>query len=185
MVQEARRSGGGRRAAGRARDRQGHHRGAGAGGRRARIDCRAGWRDGRGRRAARTDHRGCGRTVAPSKATPAPTGRPDQKTSTTAPINAADEEPRPRVPPKADGEPKSKLPADTPPAPSVRKLAAESGVEPVDRRRAPARTAASPRATCWRRSNGPQRRRPRSRNPPPRFRCARRRRRTMLRAKSA
>src|SRR6476620_8567155 len=31
---------------------------------------------------------------APTKATPVPTGRPDQKTATTAPINAADEEPR-------------------------------------------------------------------------------------------
>ena len=34
------------------------------------------------------------------------------------------------MPPKADGEPKSKLAPDTPVAPSVRKLAAESGVEP-------------------------------------------------------
>src|SRR6266487_676657 len=57
----------------------------------------------------------------------APTSRPDQKTSTTVPIDAADEELRPRVPPKADAEPRSKLPADTPLAPSVRKLAAESG----------------------------------------------------------
>ncbi len=73
---------------------------------------------------------GAAGTVAPSKATPAPTGRPDQKTSTTAPINAADEEPRLRVPPKADGEPKSKLAPETPLAPSVRKLAAETGVEP-------------------------------------------------------
>src|SRR5262244_2828264 len=40
---------------------------------------------------------------AAGKATPVPTGRPDQKTATTAPINAADEEPRPRKP-------------DTPPA---------------------------------------------------------------------
>jgi 2-oxoglutarate dehydrogenase E2 component (dihydrolipoamide succinyltransferase) len=73
---------------------------------------------------------GAAGTVAPIKATPVPTGRPDQKTPTTAPINAADEETRPRVPPKADGEPKSKLAPDTPVAPSVRKLAAESGVEP-------------------------------------------------------
>ncbi|MGA7485348.1 MAG: biotin/lipoyl-containing protein, partial [Xanthobacteraceae bacterium] len=34
--------------------------------------------------------------AAPSKTTPAPLGRPDQKTDTTAPINAAEEEPRPR-----------------------------------------------------------------------------------------
>jgi 2-oxoglutarate dehydrogenase E2 component (dihydrolipoamide succinyltransferase) len=65
---------------------------------------------------------------APSKTVPAPTGRPDQKTSTTAPINAADEEPKPRVPPKADAEPKSKRPDDAPMPPSVRKLAAESGM---------------------------------------------------------
>ena len=68
---------------------------------------------------------------APTKATPVPTGRPDQKTATTAPINAADEEPRLRVPPKADGAPQSKLPADTPLAPSVRKLATETGIEPA------------------------------------------------------
>jgi 2-oxoglutarate dehydrogenase E2 component (dihydrolipoamide succinyltransferase) len=35
------------------------------------------------------------------------------------------------VPPKADGAPQSKLPADTPLAPSVRKLATETGVEPA------------------------------------------------------
>src|ERR1700746_2103703 len=33
---------------------------------------------------------------APGKPTPASTGRPDQKADTTAPINAAAEEPRPR-----------------------------------------------------------------------------------------
>jgi 2-oxoglutarate dehydrogenase E2 component (dihydrolipoamide succinyltransferase) len=45
----------------------------------------------------------------------------------------ASPEPSPRVPPKADGEPKSepksKLPADAPFAPSVRKLAAETGMD--------------------------------------------------------
>jgi 2-oxoglutarate dehydrogenase E2 component (dihydrolipoamide succinyltransferase) len=56
------------------------------------------------------------------------TGRPDQKSSTTTPVNAAEEEPKPRVPPKADAEPKSKAP-DTPLAPSVRKLSAESGMD--------------------------------------------------------
>jgi 2-oxoglutarate dehydrogenase E2 component (dihydrolipoamide succinyltransferase) len=56
------------------------------------------------------------------------TGRPDQKTSTTAPINAANEETQPRVPPKADAAPKSKA-SDAPLAPSVRKLSAESGVD--------------------------------------------------------
>src|SRR5262245_30508855 len=55
---------------------------------------------------------------APSKATPAPTGRPDQKTDTTAPLNSAAEEPRPR--PQA---------APAPLAPSVRKLAAETGID--------------------------------------------------------
>ena len=34
---------------------------------------------------------------APSKTVAAPLGRPDQKTDTTAPINAAEEEPRPRA----------------------------------------------------------------------------------------
>src|SRR5512147_874266 len=34
-----------------------------------------------------------------AKPTAAPTGRPDQKTSTTTPIGAAAEEPQPRVPP--------------------------------------------------------------------------------------
>ena len=70
---------------------------------------------------------GAGVAAAPSKSSPAPTGRPDQKTSTTAPINAADEEPKPRVPPKADAEPSAK--SDMPVPPSVRKLSAESGVD--------------------------------------------------------
>ncbi|MEA2903616.1 MAG: hypothetical protein QOI12_1003 [Alphaproteobacteria bacterium] len=70
-----------------------------------------------------------GAAPAPSKSTPAPTGRPDQKTSTTAPINAAEEEPKLRVPPKADAEPKSKALGDTPLPPSVRKLAAETGMD--------------------------------------------------------
>jgi 2-oxoglutarate dehydrogenase E2 component (dihydrolipoamide succinyltransferase) len=61
------------------------------------------------------------------KAAAAQTGRPDQKTSTTTPIDAAEGEPQPRVPPKADAEPKSKS-ADAPLAPSVRRLEAESGV---------------------------------------------------------
>jgi 2-oxoglutarate dehydrogenase E2 component (dihydrolipoamide succinyltransferase) len=63
----------------------------------------------------------------------APTGQPQQKTSTTTPIGAADEEPQPRVPPKADAAPKSKTEskaADMPLAPSVRKMAAETGMEP-------------------------------------------------------
>src|SRR5229473_385797 len=60
---------------------------------------------------------GAGAAVA--KPAASPTGRPDQKTSTTVPVNAADEEPRPRVPPKADAAPKSKAPSDAPLAPSV------------------------------------------------------------------
>ena len=67
--------------------------------------------------------------AAPSKSTPAATGRPDQKTATTAPINAADEETKLRVPPKADAQTSSK--GDMPLAPSVRKMAAETGTDPA------------------------------------------------------
>ena len=69
---------------------------------------------------------------APSKTTPAPLGRPDQKTDTTAPINAAEEEPRPRPDTgskPASPETSSPPAAAAPPAPSVRKLAAESGID--------------------------------------------------------
>jgi 2-oxoglutarate dehydrogenase E2 component (dihydrolipoamide succinyltransferase) len=58
---------------------------------------------------------------APSKSTPAPAGRPDQKTSTTAPIAAGPEEIKPRPAPKPD----------MPVAPSVRRLSTESGVDPA------------------------------------------------------
>src|SRR5688572_2740623 len=69
---------------------------------------------------------------APSaKPAAAPTGRPDQKTATTTPIGAADEEPQPRVPPKADAEPKSKAAGDGTLAPSVRRIAAETGMDPT------------------------------------------------------
>src|SRR6516225_6760781 len=61
------------------------------------------------------------------KAAPAPAGRPDQKTATAAAISAGPEEPRPRSQPKA--EPAPKPAADMPLAPSVRKLAAESGLD--------------------------------------------------------
>src|SRR5919198_2800113 len=55
------------------------------------------------------------------------TGRPDEKTSKTKPIGAGPEEPRPRVEPAA---PAAKVaPADVPLAPSVRKLAAETGID--------------------------------------------------------
>src|SRR5262245_63825125 len=60
---------------------------------------------------------------APSKAAPAPTGRPDQKTDTTAPINAGAEQPPPR-PQAAPAAGAGAMPL----APSVRKLAAESGI---------------------------------------------------------
>jgi 2-oxoglutarate dehydrogenase E2 component (dihydrolipoamide succinyltransferase) len=69
-----------------------------------------------------------GAGTAPAKPSAAPTGRPDQKSATAEPIGAAAEEPRPRVPPKADAAPKSKA-VETPLAPSVRRLAAESGVD--------------------------------------------------------
>jgi 2-oxoglutarate dehydrogenase E2 component (dihydrolipoamide succinyltransferase) len=61
--------------------------------------------------------------AAPSKASPAPTSRPDQKTDTTAPIDAVAEEPRPR------SQPAAKPPAAAPLAPSVRRIAAEAGID--------------------------------------------------------
>jgi len=60
--------------------------------------------------------------AVPGKASPAPTGQPEQKTDTTAPINAATEEPRPRPQTVAK-------PADAPIAPSVRRMAAESSID--------------------------------------------------------
>jgi 2-oxoglutarate dehydrogenase E2 component (dihydrolipoamide succinyltransferase) len=57
---------------------------------------------------------------AAAKATPSPAGRPDQKTSTTAPIAAGPEEMKPR--------PETKPAGEAPLAPSVRRLEAESGV---------------------------------------------------------
>jgi 2-oxoglutarate dehydrogenase E2 component (dihydrolipoamide succinyltransferase) len=61
--------------------------------------------------------------AAPGKASPASTGRPDQKTDTTAPINAAAEEPRPR--PQTTAKPADVAPI----APSVRRMAAESHID--------------------------------------------------------
>jgi 2-oxoglutarate dehydrogenase E2 component (dihydrolipoamide succinyltransferase) len=55
----------------------------------------------------------------------APLGRPDRKMAAVTPINAAEEEPAPRAQPKE--EPRR----DMPPPPSVRKLAAESGIDPA------------------------------------------------------
>jgi 2-oxoglutarate dehydrogenase E2 component (dihydrolipoamide succinyltransferase) len=57
-------------------------------------------------------------------ATGTPAGRPDRKTSTTMPINAAEEEPTLRAQPKDERR-------DMPAPPSVRKLAAETGVDPA------------------------------------------------------
>ncbi len=63
---------------------------------------------------------GAGAAPAPSKSTPAPTGRPDQKTSTTAPINAAAEQSAPRAQPIPEA-PKPDAPTpDSPLPPSVR-----------------------------------------------------------------
>jgi 2-oxoglutarate dehydrogenase E2 component (dihydrolipoamide succinyltransferase) len=60
---------------------------------------------------------------APSKAAPAAPARPDQKTDTTAPTSPAKEEPRAR--PQAAAKPAAAEPL----SPSVRKLAAESGMD--------------------------------------------------------
>ena len=62
--------------------------------------------------------------AAPSKTVPAPAGRPEQKTTTTAPINVAEEEPKLRTPETPPARPASDMPAP----PSVRKMAAESGI---------------------------------------------------------
>jgi 2-oxoglutarate dehydrogenase E2 component (dihydrolipoamide succinyltransferase) len=63
------------------------------------------------------------------KMSAAPVGRPDQKTATTTPINAAEEGPRPRSQPKSEGAPPPAPAAPTPLAPSVRKLVAETGID--------------------------------------------------------
>ena len=79
-------------------------------------------------------------------------------------------------------------PPPKPPTRRSRRRCANSPPNPASMRQpcpAPARTAASPRATCWRRSSAPRRRRRRWRRPPPPCRCARRRRPTMPRARSA
>ena len=144
------------------------------------CDRRAGRRDGRGRRAARSDHGRRGRGAAKPPAADRPA---DQKTATTAPIGAADEEPQPRVPPKAMA-----TQVEVPATCRCRLRCASSRPKPASSRRpsrAPARTAASPRATCWRRSSARRPRRRPSRSPRPRSRRARRRRPTTHRAKSA
>ena len=65
--------------------------------------------------------------------------KPAARRSATAPPRRPSPLPAAAAPPKA-------APADAPLAPSVRKMAAESGMDPA-RSPAPARTAASPRAT--------------------------------------
>ncbi len=68
---------------------------------------------------------GTGAAKAPpataTKPAASPTGAPDTKTDKTKPINAGRETPRPREMPPAAGQPV---------APSVRKISAESGIEP-------------------------------------------------------
>ena len=95
---------------------------------------------------------------------------------------------------EAPQPPKRRAAAAGQPKPRRRRRAARAlgaqarGRERHRRRRrspAPARTAASPRATCWRRSSAPPRRRRRSRSRPPPCRCARPRPPTMPRARSA
>jgi 2-oxoglutarate dehydrogenase E2 component (dihydrolipoamide succinyltransferase) len=62
-----------------------------------------------------------------------PTGKPAEKTATAKPIGAGLEEPKPKAEQKAPQQPKAPppkpAPADVPPAPSVRRLAAESGID--------------------------------------------------------
>jgi 2-oxoglutarate dehydrogenase E2 component (dihydrolipoamide succinyltransferase) len=82
---------------------------------------------------------------APTKpAAAAPAGRPDEKSSTTTPINAAEETPAPRVPPNGrcrPGEQGARCAARAVGCASCRRKAA-SMPPPFP---APARTAASPR----------------------------------------
>src|SRR5437763_6886155 len=63
-------------------------------------------------------------TGAATKPAASPTGRPDEKVATTRPIGAGPEQPQPR----AETKPTAPSP-DMPLAPSVRKLAAESGLD--------------------------------------------------------
>jgi 2-oxoglutarate dehydrogenase E2 component (dihydrolipoamide succinyltransferase) len=61
------------------------------------------------------------KSEAPKAEAPKPTGKPEQKSATTAPIAAGPEEVKPRAEAKA---------ADAGQAPSVRRLGAESGIDP-------------------------------------------------------
>ena len=158
VVQEGRRRRRGRRAAGRARDRQGHDRSAGA------------------RRPA------CSARSSPRTARPSPSARCSAR-SPKVPRRRAS-----RPPPAAAPKRRSRCAGRRAAAGrrrlrrTMRRGAVGAQALRRERRRcrrpcrAPARTAASPRATCWPRSRRPRPRRPRSISRPPPCRCARRRR---------
>jgi len=67
--------------------------------------------------------------AAGGTATASPTGKPGEKTSTTKPIGAGPEDITPRAEPPAAPVSPRMAPADVPLAPSVRRLAAESGID--------------------------------------------------------
>jgi 2-oxoglutarate dehydrogenase E2 component (dihydrolipoamide succinyltransferase) len=68
-----------------------------------------------------------GSSAKADKATPAPTGKPDQKTDTTRPINAGPEQTKPREVPKAPAGP---APMAGAPSPAAAKILAEKGISP-------------------------------------------------------
>jgi 2-oxoglutarate dehydrogenase E2 component (dihydrolipoamide succinyltransferase) len=71
-----------------------------------------------------TDGGAAGAKPATATKPAAPTGAPDQKAATTRPINAGPEQPQPREMPPA-------APSPMPAPPSVRKMAAETGIDPA------------------------------------------------------
>ena len=88
---------------------------------------RQGRRDGRGRRAARSDPGGRRAQARPGGRTPRPMRR---SRSAPAPEEPKPKTPQPRAPqPPAPAPQPRATPADVPLAPSVRKLAAESGLD--------------------------------------------------------
>ena len=145
VVQEAGRCGQGRRAAGRARDRQGDGRGSGAGRRRAGRD------QGR-RRAARSPSARCSALIskdgAGAAAQPAaPRKRRRRKPKPAPGCRAAS---RPRAAARAE---RRRGKGDMPPRPAARKMLAEKGLAAADVR-APASAARCSRRTCRGRSQG-------------------------------
>src|SRR5215475_5470274 len=74
-----------------------------------------------------------GRIEEGAGAAASPTAKPSEKTTTARPVGAGPEQPRPRapeVPPPPQAAQAARVaPADVPLAPSVRKLAAESGID--------------------------------------------------------